>query len=122
MSETVQSFDPPYADEPPLLTVTTGRADGAVRIELNGEIDMTTAPRFGAALQAAARREPPRVEIDCTALTFMDSSGIAVIASALRAHGGFGSVRVCNPSAPVRRTLEICGLGDLVDPAQPTGL
>jgi anti-anti-sigma factor len=44
-----------------------------------GELDLATAHRLGAALAAAAHHGAPRVVLDLRRLTFVDSSGIAII-------------------------------------------
>jgi anti-sigma B factor antagonist len=62
-----------------------------------GELELATAHRLGAALAAAADHGAPRVVLDLRRLTFVDSSGIAVIVKFKRHFAvegiGFGVVR-----------------------------
>jgi len=53
-------------------------------------------------------------EVDLTALTFIDSSGIKVPCHALRDLGANGRLIVSHPRPPVRRTLELTGLDGLI--------
>jgi anti-anti-sigma factor len=89
-----------------------GSAD-RVRITAAGELDLATASRLDAALtevEAGARR----VELDLSALTFMDSSGInLLIRHARRARGGV-TLAIMPPPPRVARVLDIAGVTDLL--------
>jgi anti-anti-sigma factor len=93
--------------------------DGVTVVELTGEIDVDTAPRMRAALDAALRTGVP-VVIDMDGVTFMDSTGIAVLVSVnLRA------IRIGTPvvlrAVPVRirNLLGLLGLDEIltIEPA-----
>ena len=97
--------------------------DGVTVVELTGEIDVNTAPRMRAALDAALRTGVP-VVIDMDGVTFMDSTGIAVLVSVnLRA------IRIGTPvvlravPARIRNLLGLLGLEAVlaVEPGPPTG-
>ena len=66
-----------------------------------GEIDLATAPEFEAAL---AKCEGDTITVDCAALTYMDSSGIAALIEPVKAGQ---SVRLVNVPANVERVLTI---------------
>jgi anti-anti-sigma factor len=82
-----------------------------------GELDMASAPEAFEILIAAIREGD--VVIDASELSFIDSSGIRSLVEAQReANRGIGADRVVsvrNPSAPVRRVLEVTGLDALID-------
>ena len=76
---------------------------------LDGELDTHTARLVAEALAEMRERV---AEIDIAGLTFMDSSGLRVLVDATqRARNRGHDVSVRNPSAAVRRLVEISGLG-----------
>jgi anti-sigma B factor antagonist len=84
-----------------------------------GEIDIASAPRMAADLRAYAERVSGDVIVECSEMTFIDSSGLAVFETARRdlaPHGRrlvlSGVVQQC------RRAFEIIGLGELLEPAE----
>jgi anti-anti-sigma factor len=84
-------------------------------LAVHGEVDLGSAPQFGAYLDWAINRGHRSVLIDLAGLSFMDGSGLRVIGGAakrLQLSGGALSVR--SPSTSVRRLLDIGGLADLV--------
>jgi anti-anti-sigma factor len=98
------------------------RGDDGVRITLEGELDLATAPEVEAALREAADdyAAPERCVLDLRELTFMDSSGLRAILSANAVARRDGRVLqiVAGPPA-VQRVFEICGVSDslrFVDP------
>ena len=95
------------------------REGGATIIVFRGELDMASASEALETLIAAIRSGD--VVIDASELSFIDSSGIRSLVEAHReANRGVGVGRVVtvrNPSAPVRRVLEVTGLDALIEPA-----
>jgi anti-anti-sigma factor len=84
-------------------------------LELHGEVDLTTAPQLRVYLDEAIDQGQRFVVLDLAGMSFMDGSGLRVIASSarrLRLTGGSLSIR--SPSAMVRRLLTLIGLADLV--------
>jgi len=62
------------------FTARDVHGDGVTVVELTGEIDVDTAPRMRTALDAALKTGVPIV-IDMDGVTFMDTTGIAVLVS-----------------------------------------
>ena len=86
-----------------------------VRITLAGELDRLVADRFSRALRDAELSGARRVVLDAEGLTFLDSSGLALVLSGARRAGSAGrTLVVANPSQPVRRLLEIAAMGHLI--------
>ena len=84
-----------------------------VSVTISGEIDIATSPAMGDAL--AAGRGPAHLEVDMSAVTFMDASGIGVLLAARqRAVDGGGSLTLRAPSWAVRRVTGILGLDQLL--------
>ena len=78
-------------------------------LSIDGEIDAHTAPRLAAAL--ADQAESDVVVAHVGGVTFMDSSGLRVFVEATTRAATQGRVLIIsNPSAAVRRVVEISGL------------
>ena len=79
---------------------------------LQGEIDLAAADPLRATLAAAARHVA-EVEVDMSAVTFLDSIGIGVLVEGRNAALTQGhTFVVTGPSEPVCQVLEISGLLD----------
>ncbi|GGQ68464.1 STAS domain-containing protein [Couchioplanes azureus] len=101
--------DPLVALQTPLTVTTTVETGEYARLRCAGEIDQSSAPAFAAALDAAV---PGRrlVEVDLSAVTFMDSSGI----NTLVRHRRDGCELVVVEVPPnIRRVLEITALDQI---------
>ena len=89
--------------------------DGGIRvIEVAGELDIATAPKLCARLDATRTGRRPRLLVDLTEVDFCDSTGLRALlgaASEVRAHGGRFAI-VCPPSGDVARLLEIVGAAE----------
>lgn len=79
---------------------------------LDGDLDSYSAENLFAQLSAIIKAGSDLV-VDLSALSFIDTAGLAVldrIAQCLAEKGG--SLRLADPSAPVRRLLSVTGLAD----------
>lgn len=98
------------------MPITIDSRDSGLTIALSGEIDHHAARDMMSELdQAIAERLPSRLVLDLSGVTFMDSSGIAVLLRALRQmerHGG--SLRAANIPVQARRVLDAAGVGRLI--------
>ena len=98
----------------PLLTASVETSTGPVtRLDVGGELDLTTAARFGALLADTITADRPSVVIDASRLRFCDSHGLAVLemADALARVCG-GTVRLTGVRPLVAKVLRITGLED----------
>lgn len=73
---------------------------------VRGEIEFRTAPMLRAAIDAALDGTGVRLAIDLAAVTFIDSSGLAVLIDVTTQ----ASVVLRNPSRPVERVIAVTGL------------
>lgn len=98
------------------MPITVSSRDSALTIALSGEIDHHAARDMMAQLdQAIAERVPARLTLDLSGVTFMDSSGIAVLLRSLRQMGHTGgSLRAVNIPAQARKVLDAAGIGRLI--------
>jgi anti-sigma B factor antagonist len=60
-------------------------------LPLEGEIDLHVSPRVAASLGAMIEQKPPRLVVDLSAVSYIDSSGLAVLIEGMQnveAYGG----------------------------------
>jgi anti-sigma B factor antagonist len=86
-------------------------AIGMPVVAIAGELDISNVDAIEGELQPVIVSKQ-RVSFDLSAVTFMDSSGIAML---LRAADAVGSVILCNPSAVVRRVIGATGLTEVFE-------
>jgi anti-sigma B factor antagonist len=84
-------------------------------IEVAGQIDLYTAPTFKAKILGLIDQGTTRVVVDLSAVSFLDSTALAVFVAALRrvrARGG--SLSLIVRDYDIERLLEITGLDGLI--------
>ena len=98
------------------MPITVNSRDSGLTIALSGEIDHHGARAMMTQLdEAIAQRLPARLVLDLSGVTFMDSSGIAVLLRAQRQMGQYGGMlRAANIPAQARRVLDAAGVGRLI--------
>jgi anti-anti-sigma factor len=101
---------------PPEFSVTVGRCRDTVTLAVAGELDLASAPLLADHLDAI---DPggglDAVVLDLHALTFLDSSGVALLVGAMRRaeHEGW-RLRITGTPPEPRRVLDLCGLLDVL--------
>ena len=97
--------------------------NGKLTIFLYGELDHHAASSAMTAISRMIREDlPRRVALDFGGLSFMDSSGIALILRINRMVGAnHGELWVERPNRQVLRVLEASGIGKLVPITQAAG-
>ena len=98
------------------MEINAKSADRNLLLELRGEIDHHGAKDAMRELELAVEAAlPKKLVLDLSGVTFMDSSGIALI---LRAQQRMklldGSLLVCGVPQQARRVLDAAGIGRLV--------
>jgi anti-sigma B factor antagonist len=87
---------------------------GAHLVVVTGELDMASTGGLRRRCEAALLDHAPRLVVDLTAVTHMDSSGLAELLSAhQRAAGLHGRLALVVGSPAIRRMLEIRGVDGL---------
>lgn len=86
---------------------------GVALLTVAGEIDTLTAPLLAAALDRLLACEDRVLAADLSGVTFLASSGLAVLIQA--AHRAGSTLRLIVPGRAVRRPLEITGTDQLFD-------
>ncbi len=87
------------------------REDGTAVIRLSGELDMVSVEAVRSVIEGSLAGAADRLVFEVGALDFMDSSGIALLISMTRKAK---VVEVRNPTAIVRRIIELTGLTDIL--------
>lgn len=95
--------------EPEFRTVIESE-DGTVTINVFGELDMATCEELRCAIEA---QYDAAIVVDLSGVTFMDSSGLAVLIRAQQHLEGALTVRAA--SKPVRSVFRVAGVSDLFD-------
>jgi anti-anti-sigma factor len=82
---------------------------GRLVVTLAGELDLASLQALTAPLELLLGAEPQPVVLDMGGLSFLDSSGVAVL---VRIANHFGQVRTRATTTPVRRVIEVLGLAE----------
>ena len=106
-----------------LLRIATVEGEPPV-LQVEGEIDISTAEDLQMALDAALSANPNLV-IDMAGVTFFDAAGIRVVLRVASSRNGAGPLTLVN-AAHIKRVLELVGLGGLPcivfdDECEPSG-
>ncbi len=104
----------PDAPAPVQLQISNDRHSEGTVLALAGELDIASAPTFE---QAVAELEPvedsPRLVLDLSELTFMDSTGLRALLVARQEAGESGRELVLRPGPrQVQRVFELSGTLD----------
>jgi anti-sigma B factor antagonist len=75
-------------------------------LQVEGEIDMASAPQLVDALSRLDRSDG-RLVIDLAGVTFMDSTGLHAVLNEVASRNGSGPLVLRNPTRSVRRLLDI---------------
>lgn len=102
----------------PLDTAISRPRPGVVLLEVDGEVDTLTAPRMEVGLYEAldaADAEGSAVVVDLSAVTFLASSGLAVLINgARRAAVAGGRLHAVAATRAVSRPMQVTGVDVLV--------
>jgi anti-anti-sigma factor len=96
------------------LTVRVRRDVVTVRIELDGELDMSSSGALEHELDRAAASDAGRIIIDLSGLNYIDSTGIGALARIPR-YEQPERFRLLRAPQHVQRVLELAGLDEAVE-------
>jgi anti-anti-sigma factor len=100
----------------PQLEVISVMADGFVRLELHGDLDMTTVKELVNPLLDAESAAPGSIVIDLHDVTLLDAAGLRVFLDAARRAERQGRrFAVARPDDETARVLRITGLDQSID-------
>jgi len=90
------------------------------RVYFSGHIDLETAPTLRARLAKAAATGAQQIVVDLGDVTFMDSTGLAVLIEAQRCFQSTRrTLRIVRASDPVQRLIELADLTTYFDLTNP---
>lgn len=94
------------------LDVETRQAENGVTVVApTGRLDVAGAPALKDAINEVVKNGPPRVVIDMEGVSFVDSTGLGSVISALKQiRGSQGELRLAAPNQQVRVVLELTTL------------
>jgi anti-sigma B factor antagonist len=96
-----------------LLSITRTKDGRGVILALSGELDVISAPDLAERLDALAAEACPRVLLDLSRLSFVDSAGVSVLVKArheAEAHGRQLILR--GATEQVHQVFSVLGLAD----------
>jgi len=98
------------------LDVSVGMLDGSALVTVSGEIDVYTSPLLQERLVEVLRDGSSRIVLDLSEVTFLDSTGLGVLITALkRCRSADGDLILVTAQPNVLKVLEITGLNDVFD-------
>jgi anti-anti-sigma factor len=106
----------PETRPPHPFSATKAERDGESLVTLSGELDMATAPDLATVLASLMGQGPDQVILDLSALSFIDSSGIAVLVASqhkMIEHGRHLTLHGARPHA--MKVFEIAGLVEFLN-------
>lgn len=93
------------------MQVTQETLGAAAVVAPSGSVDMHESPKLRAALLFEIAKKPAVVVVDLSAVSFIDSSGVATLVEALKATRAAGSALVlCGMNAKVKDVFELARL------------
>jgi anti-sigma B factor antagonist len=96
------------------ITTSVAHRDGAVVVSVGGEIDLSTAPAFEAAIATALEGDPPVLVIDLSDVSFMASVGLRVLAATQEKFGKSAQVAVVASNPAASRPIQLTGLDSVI--------
>jgi anti-sigma B factor antagonist len=98
-------------EAPATLDLTVSEHEGETVITAAGELDVNTAPELREQLARLITGGANHVAIDLASVSFVDSTALSVLVSALkRLRQADGDLQLASPTPSVRRVFEITGL------------
>src|SRR6266516_471757 len=91
------------------LEVETRTADNGITVVApTGRLDVAGAPALKEAISEVVKNGPPRIVIDMEGVSFVDSTGLGSVISALKqVRGSQGEMRLAAPNQQARVVLEL---------------
>jgi len=101
------------------ITTSVAHREGVAVVTVGGEIDLSTAPAFEAAIKGALDDDPPVLVIELSEVSFMASVGLRILAATHEKVGKSAQVAVVANNPATNRPMQLTGL-DKVMSMYPT--
>ena len=93
------------------MDITQDEQGSALVLRLDGRLNMVAAPRLKAAIDDAVGAGRPRIVVDLSSVSFMDSSGLgALVAGLKKARQASGDLRITGVNQQVATVLRLTNL------------
>ena len=87
-----------------------------IRILVEGEVDLYTSPKLRSAIMESVPASSSRVEVDLSAVDYMDSSGVATLVEGFKSSREHKkSFTLVTPSLSVMKVLELAKLDSVFE-------
>jgi anti-sigma B factor antagonist len=96
----------------PITTAIVHR-EGVAVVSIGGEIDLSTAPAFEAAIATALEANPVVLVIELSQVSFMASVGLRILAATQENAGKSAQVAVVANNSAVSRPIQLTGLDNI---------
>ena len=73
-----------------MLSLTAMPKTQPTILPLEGEIDLHVSPQIGTSLAALVAKKPAQLVVDLSKVSYIDSSGLAILIEAMQNVGGYG--------------------------------
>lgn len=93
------------------LNISREETDQAIRITVEGEVDLYTSPKLRSVIMDAMKAGEARIEVGLGDVNYMDSSGVATLVEGFKsAHEKGRAFALVSPSSSVMKVLELAKL------------
>ncbi|MGH7143462.1 MAG: STAS domain-containing protein [Planctomycetota bacterium] len=92
------------------ITTSVGHRNGVTVVSIGGEIDLSTAPAFEAAIVGALAEDPTVLVVELSAVEFMASAGLRILAATQEKVGKSAQLAVVANSPATSRPIQLTGL------------
>ena len=96
------------------ITTSVAHREGVAVVSIGGEIDLSTAPAFEAAIAGALDDDPPVLVIELSEVSFMASVGLRILAATHEKVSKSAQVAIVANNAATNKPIQLTGLDKIV--------
>jgi anti-sigma B factor antagonist len=96
------------------ITTSVAHREGVAVVSIGGEIDLSTAPAFEAAITGALDEDPPVLVIELSEVSFMASVGLRILVATHEKVSKSAQVAVVANNPAASRPIQLTGLDKVI--------
>ena len=98
------------------MEITSNMKDGVLYVKLSGDIDHHSAKTTRDSVDGLIRKNnPAELELDLSAIDFMDSSGLGLVLGRYKKQSDMGGkMKIINPTKRVMQILQLAGVEKII--------
>lgn len=96
------------------ITTSVAHREGVAVVSIGGEIDLSTAPAFEAAIAEALEEDPTALVLELSGVRFMASVGLRILAATQEKFGKTRQVAVVADNPAATRPIQLTGLDNVI--------